>query len=133
MDYKEIFNQLNSLTKKYVLVRGICDLVKNDEGKYIFEKFDDCTIYESTGNYDEDLMAERFDKETEFEGMECEGFYKFAALLSYSPAQIGDYPPPNIEVPAYYDLEHIEFELEMSKEDIEQMPKLEDCGEDFCF
>jgi hypothetical protein len=117
MDYKEIFDQLNKLTKGFILVRGICDLIKNNEGKYIFEKFDDYTIYESTGNYDEDLMAERFDHETEFEDIECEGFYKFTALLSYSPAQIGNYPPPNIELPAYYDLYYIEFELKFRKEE----------------
>lgn len=132
MDYKKIFDQINTLTKKYVLVRGICDLVKNDDGKYVFEKFDDCTIYESTGNYDDELMAESFTEEAEFE-VECEGFYKFAALMSYSPAQIGNYPPPNVEVPAYYDLDHIEFELEISKDEYEKLPKIEGCGEDFCF
>ncbi len=121
MDYKNIFDQLNSLTEKYILVRGICDLVKNDDGKYVFEKFDDCTIYESTGNYDDELMAESFTEEAEFDAG-CEGFYRFTALMSYCPAQIGNYPPPNIEMPAYYNLEHIEFELEISKEDITLLP-----------
>lgn len=132
MDYKEKFDLINSLTKSFIVVRGICDLVKTNNDKYVFKEFDDCTIYESTGNFDEDLMAESFTEEAEFEA-ECEGFYKFAALLTYSEAQIGYYPPPNVEVPAYYCLEHIEFELEMSKEEQEQLPEIESSADGFCF
>jgi hypothetical protein len=132
MDYKEIFDQINSLTKRFIVVRGTCDLVKTDNNKYVLKEFDDCTIYESTGNFDQDLMGESFTEEAEFE-VECEGFYKFAALLTYSEAQIGNYPPPNVEVPAYYCLEHIEFILEMSIEEQERLPEIESSADGFCF
>ena len=123
MDTKEIFDQLNTLTEKYLLIRGMCEMVLNEDGKYIFKDFDDSIIYDSTGSYDEELLAETFSEESEFE-VECEGHYRFVAMVHYSPAQVGNYPPPNIEVPAHYELQHIEFELEISKEDYERMLNL---------
>lgn len=123
MDTKEIFDQIKSLTSKYLLIKGICEMTLNEDGKYVLNYFDDSVIYESTGNYNEELLAETFSEEEGF-NVECEGHYKFIAMLHYSSAQVGDYPPPNIEVPAHYELQHIEFELEISKEDYEQMPNI---------
>ena len=37
------------------------------------------------------------------------GHYLLEALLTFSPAQIGDYPPPNVECVAYYNIEFLKF------------------------
>lgn len=120
MNYKELFDKIKRITTGQVLVKGFGTIVKDEYGKFVFDKFSCDDIYESTGNFDEELMAERFSDEFDFD-VECEGDYMFEALFSYSEAQIGCYPPPNIEVPAYYDLLHIEFHLEISKEELEKI------------
>lgn len=120
MNYKELFDKIKRITTGQVLIKGFGTIVKDEDGKFVFDEFSCDNIYESTGNFDEDLMRERFDSDHNFE-VECDGEYRFEALFSYSEAQIGDYPPPNVEVPAYYDLLHIEFHLEISKDELEKI------------
>ena len=44
------------------------------------------------------------------------GHYLLEALLTFSPAQIGDYPPTNVECVAYYNIEFLKFtEIELWK------------------
>lgn len=123
MSYKKIFDEFNEFTESYLIVRGMCDLVKMENGNYRFSEFNDDCIYEATGNYDEDLIRESFNYYDDLK-IECEGLYKFQALLTHEKAQIGDYPPPNIELPEHYCIDYIEFELEISKDDMDNMPNV---------
>lgn len=125
MNYKKLFDKIKRITTGQVLVKGFGTIIKNEDGKFVFDKFSCDNIYESTGNFNEDLMCERFDDDHDFD-VKCEGEYRFEALFSYSAAQVGHYPPPNVEVPAYYDLLHIEFHLEISKEELDNMPEEEE-------
>lgn len=117
MTAKEAFDQLKKLTKEFILFSGCCEMVKNENGKFIFKDFKlEEDMFSATEGVDEDLINERFDEETEFDakdfpGLGKEGFYTFEALLSYSPAQYGNYPPPNCEASDYYYIEHIEFKF----------------------
>lgn len=114
---KEIFDQFKIFNKKFTLFSGQCEMVKNENGKFIFKDFKlEENMFSSTSYIDEDLINERFDGETEFDTEEFnelkqEGFYVFECLLSFSEAQYGNYPPPNCEVQAYYEIEYIEFEF----------------------
>lgn len=108
MDYKALFSQLKKLTESYVLIKGSCALKDDGRGKYSINSPSDYMIYESSGNFNEELMEESLIVDMEFD-VECEGHYDFEALVSFSSAQIGNYPPPNVEVPAYYYVEHIEL------------------------
>jgi len=116
MDYKETFDKIKLLTDKYLLVKGYCLMVKGVSG-YKMEDLTDDDIFETTSNYDEELILEAFN-ENIFE-VESEGIYKFEALLTYSPEQVGNYPPPNIECYPYYYIDYIEFKFELSKKDFE--------------
>lgn len=117
MTTKEAFDQFKKLTEDFILFSGQCQMAKKENGKLFFKGYevDDDMIW-ATSPIDEDLINERFDEETEFDakdfpGLGKEGFYTFEALLSYSPAQYGNYPPPNCEASDYYYIEHIEFKF----------------------
>ena len=116
---KQIFDEINKLTQKYLLLRGMCKIVLNNEDKYTFKDIDDSIIYESTGNFDSELVLETLKEESGFD-VECPGYYKFSAMLYYNCAQVGSYPPPNVEIPAHYELMHIEFDLQIDLEDYEK-------------
>lgn len=117
MTSKKIFDQFKKLTEEFILFSGQCQMAKKENGKFFFKDYEvDDDMFWATSPIDEDLINERFDEETEFDvkdfpSLEKEGFYLFEALLSYSPEQYGNYPPPNCEASAYYYIEHIEFEF----------------------
>lgn len=62
----------------------------------------------SSGHYFEEELLE--------DGLECigegqaDGRYWIKALLQYDKGQVGNYPPPNVEIAPHYVVEHIEFE-----------------------
>lgn len=106
----EVFNLLEQINIRYTAVLGWGVIENNslkdfDEGSFIVK---------TSGGENGDLIEEFF-KEFEFDLQD--GYYEFKFLLSYSKAQIGDYPPPNIEVPAYYDYIDATFEKKASIEE----------------
>lgn len=106
----EVFNLLEEINKRYTAVFG-WGLIENNK----LINFDDSSfIIKTSGAEDYDLI-EDFLNDFEFD-LE-DGYYEFKFILSYSKAQIGDYPPPNIEVPAYYDFIDAKFEKKASIED----------------
>lgn len=117
-NYKKIFDEMTALTEKYTLIFGSC-YIDSCEGKYIIAS-KDMWINVDAGKCDEELAVEAIREIEEFcEDVKTEGYYKFRALLTYDSAQTGNYPPPNIELPAYHTVEYIEFKLSQSKEEIE--------------
>jgi hypothetical protein len=110
---KEIFDTMDKLTEQYCFVRFFADIHKDEDGQMKFKGDVYENIYMMAGMMDEDLLNEAFH---EFEPeVEQEGSYTIKALLYYSKAQIGNYPPPNIEVPPHCEIQHIEFKLECTK------------------
>ena len=99
----EIFNFIDEINKRYTAVFG-WGLIINNELKDFAE---DSYILKTSGNEDYNLIEEFF-KNFGFDLQD--GYYEFKFILSYSKPQIGDYPPPNIEVPAYYDYIDSSFE-----------------------
>lgn len=131
MEYKEIFDTLKSLTKNYCLIKGWCEIIKTDAG-FVLKDFTDENYVSIAGLFADDLIMQAFTEEFECD-VEKEGIYKFTALLNYSAAQIGDYPPPNIECQEYMTVDYIEYKFICSHEEAEQEQKeLENIG-DFPF
>jgi len=107
--YKEQFDFLKEFCKKYTYLVGWGLFELDDNEKYILRGFDGDNHIVLAGLDNESLIIEAFN-EGEYEWRVTEpGFYEFHAILSYSPAQIGDYPPPNIEVAEYMMIEYIEY------------------------
>lgn len=106
----EVFNLLDEINKRYTAVFG-WGLIENNSLK----DFDEASFIVKTGGDENSDLIEEFFNEFEFD-LE-DGYYEFKFLLSYSRAQIGDYTPPNIEVPAYYDLIDATFEKKATIEE----------------
>lgn len=106
----EVFNLIDNINNRFTAIKG-WGLIKNNS----IEEFDESSyIVESGLNVDNELLEYFF---SEFEFDVDDGFYEFRFLLSYSPPQIGNYPPPNIECQAYYDYHDSIFDLKVSIED----------------
>jgi hypothetical protein len=107
MSYKEIYDQLTSLCNKYCLISGQADIREIEKGRFEFATIEEHDYLIVAGCFPNDLIQKSF---IDFE---CEvgssGPYEFRALLSYEPAQIGNYPPPNVEVETHMMIEHIEY------------------------
>lgn len=98
----EIFKLVDYLNKNYTIISG-WGIIKNG----ILDYFGEDSFILETSNYgSEELIIDCF-KENEFEVED--GFYEFKAMLNYSPAQVGNYPPPNVEISAYYTVEYLEI------------------------
>lgn len=121
MEYKEIFDTLKSLTKNYCLVKGCGKIIKTDAG-FVLKDFTDESYVSIAGLFAEDLIKQAFTEEFECD-VEKEGVYEFTALLNYSAAQIGDYPPPNIECQEYMTVDYIEYKFICSHEEAKQQQK----------
>lgn len=106
----EVFNLIDEVNKRYTAVFGWGVIINNK----LLGFAEDSYILKTSGTEDYDLI-ESFFKDFEFDLLD--GFYEFKFLLSYSKAQIGDYPPPNIEIPAYYDYVDAIFEKKASIEE----------------
>jgi hypothetical protein len=107
---KEVFELIDKVNNHFTSIKG-WGLIKNN----LIEDFDESSyLVESGLQVDEELIQEFFN---EFEYNVEDGFYEFRFLLSYSSAQIGNYPPPNIECQAYYDYYDSIFDLKVSLED----------------
>lgn len=106
MTIQEVFALLKDLSQKYCLIEGGGEIVKSSDGTYHFDR-SNFGFSIGCGFMDEDLTLQAIDE------YECQvqegGHYDFVALLSYCPAQIGNYPPPNVEVPEYMMLEIMEY------------------------
>lgn len=119
----EVFNLLDEINKRYTAVFGWGLIKKNS-----LINFDDGSfIVQTAGGENSDLIEEFFN---EFEFNLEDGYYEFKFLLSYSKPQIGDYPPPNIEVPAYYDYIDASFEKKASIEEYEKAFESDNIDED---
>jgi len=106
----EIFELIKNLNSRFTAIKG-WGLIKDKS----IESFDECSyVIECGAVVDNELIEEFFN---EFEYDVEDGFYEFRFLLSYSSAQIGNYPPPNIECPAYYDYHDSIFDLKVNIED----------------
>lgn len=68
----------------------------------------DDLIQEALEDRENDKVIRKIDKN---------GHYEFKALLSIHREQRGDYPPPNLEVPTYCVIEHMEFDFNEILED----------------
>lgn len=106
----EVFNLLDEINKRYTAVFG-WGLIETNK----LVNFDDSSFIIKTSEADDHDLIEKFLNDFDFDLQD--GYYEFKFLLSYSEAQIGDYPPPNIEVPAYYDYIDSTFEKKASIED----------------
>ncbi|WP_133944031.1 hypothetical protein [Epilithonimonas xixisoli] len=107
---KEVFELINALNKRFIAVSG-WGFIKDS----IITDFDESSYFIESGySVDHDLIEEFF-KEFDYEVED--GFYEFKFLLSYSPAQVGCYPPPNIECHAYYDYVDSIIELKATVEE----------------
>lgn len=107
---KEIFNLIEKLNKTYTVVKG-WGLIKDNS----IESFDETSYIIECGNGEDCELIEDFFNDFEYE-LE-DGFYEFRFLISYSPAQIGNYPPPNVECEAYYDYCDSIFEMKATIEE----------------
>lgn len=106
----EVFELIDKVNKRFTAIKG-WGLIKDNS----IEDFDECSyVVESGISVDNELIEEFFN---EFEYEVEDGFYEFRFLLSYSSAQIGNYPPPNIECQAYYDYHDSIFDLKASIEE----------------
>jgi hypothetical protein len=102
-----IFSTLKELSQKYCLVHGMAAIIRTEDGSLAFDKNDLENIYQHVGCFEEQEIRKAFE---EYECHEMEpGEYEFTALLSYTPAQIGNYPPPNVEADEYMMIEAIEY------------------------
>lgn len=107
MSHKEIYNQLSDLCKRYCLISGQATVIRGEDGVFKFSKINNNDYIIVAGCFPDDLILGAF---SDYEcAVESEGEYDFRALLSYEPSQIGNYPPPNVEVESYMMIEHIEF------------------------
>lgn len=105
-----VFNLIDEINKRYTAVIG-WGIIENKSLK----DFDDSSyIIKTSGGEDGDLIEEFF---SEFYFDMEDGFYEFKFLLRYSKPQIGDYPPPNIEIHAYYDFIDATFEKKATVEE----------------
>jgi hypothetical protein len=106
MSYKDVYDQLTELCKKYCLISGQADIIRvNDRLEFGPISPHDYVVV--AGCFPDDLIHSSF---VDFECIvDGPGIYDFRALLSYSPAQIGNYPPPNVEVDRYMMIEYIEY------------------------
>ena len=109
----EIFDLIEKLNKRFTAIKG-WGLIKDKS----IEEFNEGSYVVESGAVIDDELIEDFFNEFEYEVED--GFYEFRFLLSYSSAQIGKYPPPNIECPAYYDYHDSIFKLEASIEEYNQ-------------
>jgi hypothetical protein len=105
MTIAETFLTLKDLCHKYCLIKGTGEIVKSKEGTFLFNRNN--FGYAVAGFCDEDLLLGTIDAYEH--AVEKEGYYDFIAIVSRSPAQIGNYPPPNVEVPEYMMVEMIEY------------------------
>jgi hypothetical protein len=108
MTAQEIFETLKMLVQKYSLVRGEIAIHKEDDGSVFFDKVD-LNFYQMSGCFDDADIRDAFENH-EWDIKE-EGTYEFLCLLSYSEPQVGNYPPPNVEVDSYMMIEYIECAL----------------------
>lgn len=109
----EIFELIKKLNSRFTAIKG-WGLIKDKS----IEDFNECSYVVECGSVIDNELIEEFFNEFEYEVED--GFYEFRFLLSYSSAQIGNYPPPNIECPAYYDYHDSIFKLEVSIEEYNQ-------------
>ena len=115
---EETFNQFKELNNKYLLISIPVEIEKQNENYFsiisdILEEY-----ISSTDFFDFDLIKDCFLEENEYLIKDYpylkNGHYLLEALLTFSPAQIGDYPPPNVECVAYYNIEFLKFtEIEL--------------------
>jgi hypothetical protein len=104
---KQVFELIEKVNKRFTAIKG-WGLIKDN----LIEGFDECSyVVESGVSVDNELIEDFF---SEFECEVEDGFYEFRFLLSYSSAQIGNYPPPNIECQAYYDYQDSIFDLKLT-------------------
>ena len=110
---EEIFNEFKELNNKYLLISIPVEMEKQNENYFsiisnIYEEY-----ISSTDFFDFDLIKDCFLEENEYLIKDYpylkNGIYLLEALLTLSPAQIGDYPPPNVECVAYYNIEFLKF------------------------
>ena len=110
---EEIFNQFKEFNNKYLLISMPVEIEKQNENYFsiisdILEEY-----ISSTDFFDFDLIKDCFLEENEYLIKDYpylkNGYYLLEALLTFSPSQIGDYPPPNIECAAYYNIEFLKF------------------------
>lgn len=111
MTVKETFDLLMELSLKNILITGYCQFFERD-GKFVIGDFDYINFHVRAGGCSEDLIIDCFlEDDQEWPQIDKEGCWSFEALLNYSPAQIGEYPPPNIEIPEYVMIEYSEFKF----------------------
>jgi len=114
--YKEYFDKIKEITKNCTFVRGVFEIGRDSDNRLVFNGFDDYCIFESSSNYNDDLMKDAFINDFICE-VEKEGLYEIEALLSYC-AEETDLFPPVVTCQAYYLIEHIEYKFmhEIQKE-----------------
>lgn len=107
MHGKELFDHLHKLQKSHSTVSGFVVIDTDDEGdKEVI--FNESNVIPMFGLIDEEEAADNLKDSEVFKDLE-DGCYHFQALLTFNSAQIGDYEPPNIEVPEHYCVDYIEF------------------------
>lgn len=119
----EVFTDLKHLLSTYCFVNGFIDFGEGEHGSIGIIGVPSEGIVQADGVYDEDLFNESM-MNSEIP-KQAGGHYYFEALFLYNKAQIGDYPPPNIEMQAHLELEKIEFTLIATKEQIDAQQKEE--------
>lgn len=103
----EIFNTLRLLYEKYSYIKAWGLIEEQENGIFKLVEFNQDSYILCSGKDDSELIIQAFNE------YECQvsqpGMYEFEALISYTEAQVGNYPPPNIEVPAYVEIEVVNF------------------------
>ena len=110
---EEIFNQFKELNNKYLLISIPVKMEKQNENYFSIISDIHEEYISSTDFFDFDLIKDCFLEENEYLIKDYpylkNGHCLLEALLTLSPAQIGDYPPPNVECVAYYNIEFLKF------------------------
>jgi hypothetical protein len=117
MTNKEIFDQYKALRDKYIWVSGELHFSMRERSLWL----DDTIIFEGpdtdeTKESIAEALANGADPSVGYSGeygeIDQAGVYSFDALTIFVPAQIGNYPPPNIEAHSYLEVLHIEVSCE---------------------
>lgn len=107
MHGKELFDELHNMQKSHSTISGFVVIATDDEGdKEVI--FNEANVIVMFGLIDEEEAADNLLDSDVFKNLE-DGCYHFQCLFTFNSAQIGDYPPPNIEVPEHYNVDYIEF------------------------
>ena len=106
----DLYFEVDKWSPRFIFVKGWVEC-KNGEPIFKSGTYD---FVEVMGWCDSNLIRESLENNEEDIKLRQNGIRRFIALFEYNSAQVGGYPPPNIEVPEHCEICHISIRRKIS-------------------